>query len=370
MIKVLSLVSYKFLPPKMGGQKGIALFYQYFSKHVQLSCITTRSNDPAYSTGYELINRLSNSALRYVNIFYFFTLRKLIRQKKITHLLLEHPYFGWLGILLKQFAGVKLVVHSHNIEGLRWKSLGKWWWRILWQYEKMVHRRADHSFFIQEADRQYAIREFGLQPGRTSVAIYGIGISQPPSPTEKQEARQYLLQTHAIAPDQLLLLFNGAFNYSPNLEALNHIIKDINPLLQQEALNYTILICGKDIPESIVASRPPHMIFAGFVDDIDPYFQGSDIFLNPVNSGGGIKTKLVEALGNNMNAVSSINGGEGIDPAICGGKLVLTGNTDWPAYVKAVLQLQNHNSAMPVSFYQQFYWGTITADAAAAMQAL
>ena len=370
MINVLSLVSYKFLPPKMGGQKGIALFYQYFSRHVQLSCITTESNDPAYASGYELINRLSNSALRYVNIFYFFSLRKLIRQKKITHFLLEHPYFGWLGIMLKTFTGVKLVVHSHNIEGLRWKSLGKWWWRILWQYEKLVHCCADHSFFIQEADRQYAIREFGLRPERCSVANYGIGISQPPSPTEKQKARQYLQQKHNISPDRLVLLFNGAFGYSPNLEALHHIIRDINPLLQQEALDYTILICGKDIPESIIAANPPNMIFAGFVDDIDPYFQGSDIFLNPVNSGGGIKTKLVEALGNNMNAVSSVNGAEGIDPAICGGKLVLAGNTDWPAYVKAVLQLQHNNTPMPASFYKQFYWGTITADAAAAMHSL
>lgn len=370
MIKVLSLVSYKFLPPEMGGQKAIALFYRHLSKQVQLSCITTKNNDPSYATGYELINRLSRSALRYVNIFYFFTLRKLIREKNITHLLLEHPYYGWLGMMLKSFAGVKLVVRSHNIEGLRWKSLGKWWWRILWQYEKIVHRYADHSFFIQEADRQYAIREFGLQPGRCSVALYGIGISQPPSPTEKEKARQYLQQKHSIAAGRLVLLFNGAFNYSPNLEALNHIIYDINPLLQEAPLDYTILICGKDIPENIIASNPPNMIFAGFVDDIDPYFLGSDVFLNPVNSGGGIKTKLVEALGNNMNAVSSINGGEGIDPAICGGKLVLTGNTDWPAYVKAVLQLQHHNSAMPASFYQQFYWGTITADAAAAMQAL
>lgn len=370
MINVLSLVSYKFLPPTMGGQKGIALFYQYFSKHVQLSCITTENNDPAYASGYELINTLSNSALRYVNIFYFFRLRRLIRQKRITHLILEHPYYGWLGILLQKFTGVKLVVHSHNIEGLRWKSLGKWWWRILWQYEKVVHRCADHSFFIQEADRQYAIRAFRLQPGKCTVANYGIGISQPPSATEKQEARQYLQQKHTIAPGKLVLLFNGAFGYYPNLEALDHIIKDINPLLQQQPLEYTILICGKDIPESIMASNPPNMIFAGFVDDIDPYFKGSDIFLNPVNSGGGIKTKLVEALGNNMSAVSSVNGAEGIDPAICGGKLVVAGNTDWPAHVKAVLQLQHQHIAMPPSFYQQFYWGTITANAAAAMQSL
>jgi hypothetical protein len=105
MIKVLSLVSYQFLPPRMGGQKAIALFYKYFTKQVDLSIVTTQNNDPALAEGYELLNILSNSATRYLNVFYFFTLRRIIRQKKITHLILEHPYYGWLGLLLKWFTG-------------------------------------------------------------------------------------------------------------------------------------------------------------------------------------------------------------------------------------------------------------------------
>lgn len=368
MIKVLSLVSYQFLPPRMGGQKGIALFYKYFTKQVNLSIVTTQNNDPALAEGYELLNILSNSATRYLNVFYFFKLRSIIRQKKITHLILEHPYYGWLGLLLKWFTNVKLVVHSHNIEGLRWKTLNKWWWGILWQYERIIHRAAAHSFFIQEADRQYAIREFGLKPGKCSVATYGIEWDQPPSLTEKQAAREWLQQQHGIPQDHCLLLFNGAFNYSPNLEALDLIISQINPLLQQSSLSYTILICGKDIPERIVKANTPNLVIAGFVKDIDPYFRGSDIFLNPVISGGGIKTKLVEALGNNMNAVSVENGAEGIDPAICGGKLMITGNNNWPAFVKAVLQLSSLQKDIPASFYRHFYWGTITANAAESLR--
>ncbi len=49
--------------------------------------------------------------------------------------------------MLKWFTGVKLIVHSHNIEGLRWKTLGKWWWKGLWIYEKWVHRQADLQLF-------------------------------------------------------------------------------------------------------------------------------------------------------------------------------------------------------------------------------
>ena len=119
MARVISLVSYPFLPAKVGGQKGVALFNKYFSRYHELICVTTEKNDPSAAEGYQVMNILSNSPLRYINFFYFFTLRRIIRDKQATHLILEHPYYGWLGILLKWFGGVKLIVHSHNIEGLR-----------------------------------------------------------------------------------------------------------------------------------------------------------------------------------------------------------------------------------------------------------
>jgi len=76
---------------------------------------------------------------------------------------MEHPYFV-VGVLLKWVCGVKLVVHSHNWRG-RLETMGKWWWRILWVYERWVHRRADYNFFIQDEDMQYAIRPLALDSG-------------------------------------------------------------------------------------------------------------------------------------------------------------------------------------------------------------
>src|SRR5277367_4958038 len=152
-MNIISLVSYPFLPARSGGQKGIALFYKYFSRYHSVTILTTKKNEPSFADGYEVINILSNSPLRYINPFIFFRIRRLIREKKASHLILEHPYYGWVGFLLKMFCRIKLVVHSHNIEGNRWKSLGKWWWRILWVYEKYTHRIADFNFFTQDEDR-------------------------------------------------------------------------------------------------------------------------------------------------------------------------------------------------------------------------
>ena len=175
MPTILSLVSYKIFPAKLGGQKGIALFNEYLAKETNLICATVKSNDPAFAKGYSMLNVLSNSSFRYINPFYFFTISKLIKQYQVTHLLLEHPYYGWLGILLKWITGVKLIVHSHNIESTRWKSLGKWWWTILWQYEKCTHRRANYNFFIQDDDRAFAIKNFKLNVDKCTTATYGMG---------------------------------------------------------------------------------------------------------------------------------------------------------------------------------------------------
>ncbi len=71
MANVLSLVSYKIFPAKLGGQKGIALFNEYLSAFHQLICVTVIANDPAHAS-YQMLNILSDSRFRYINFFLFF----------------------------------------------------------------------------------------------------------------------------------------------------------------------------------------------------------------------------------------------------------------------------------------------------------
>jgi glycosyltransferase involved in cell wall biosynthesis len=371
MINVLSLVSYQVLPAKTGGQRSISLFNKYLAQQVNLFCVTTRNNQATGNEGYPVFNRLSNSPLRYANPFYFFTLRRIIKQHRITHLLIEHPYYGWLAVLLKWFTGVKLVVRSQNIEGLRWKTLGKSWWKLLWHYEKWVHRQADLSFFIQNNDLQYGIQHFGLQSTRCQLVTYGIEWSQPPAAVQKQQVQQYLRQQHNIPADHHILLFNGTFNYLPNQNALRLIIYNIAPLLErQKQFVYTILVCGKDIPPALTAAAPPGVILAGFVEDITTYFTGADIFINPVTEGGGIKTKLVEALGHNLNAVSTVNGAIGVDPALCAGKLTIVPDKDLQAFVDAIQTAAGYQADIPAAYFDHFYWKNITARAAEGLKKL
>ena len=366
MAIIISIVSYPFLPAKSGGEKNVALFNKYFSKFHELTCITTKKNNPELVNGYEVRNVLSNSKSRYVNLFYFFLIRKMIREKKATHLILEHPYYGWLGVLLKRFCHIKLVVHSHNIEGMRWKTLGKWWWRILLNYEKFTHRKADYNFFIQDDDREYAIRNFGLDPIKCLTVTYGIEHNKIPPIENLLHAKTQLKAMHNIPPDKKILLFTGAFKYKPNTDALIRIIDTINPLLDDvKNFNYVIIICGMNIPVAISATKYSNIVFAGFVNDITIYYQGSDVFLNPITEGGGIKTKLVEALGYNLNAVSTRHGAIGIDAQWCNNKLLLCDDDDWRSFSELIIRLSSYSGNITGDYFEHFYFENIIKKAAA-----
>lgn len=362
MLKALGLVSYKFLPPKMGGQKGIAFFYDYLSKHINITCVTTCANDISAVSNYNVLNILSNSGLRYINVFYFFTLRKIIVEKNITHLIIEHPYYGWLGLLLKWFCKVKLIVHSHNIESVRFKSTGRWWWCILWHYEKFVHQFADHNFFIHNDDRNFAITNYKLIPEKCATITYGFELQTPPPPEEKIQAKKALCKLHQVDGDNKLLLFNGTLDYKPNQDALDIILQEINPiLLADKQFKYKIIICGRGLPstyDDLKNYATQNILYAGFVDDINIYFKGADIFINPVTDGGGIKTKVVEALGYDLSVVSTYSGATGIPVEITGGKMKLTMDKDWNEFAKNIIQTDTGLKIPPV-YFEHFYWGIL-----------
>ena len=367
MPNVLTIAPYTFLPPRLGGQKNIALFYTFFAPLVSLTCITTKNNETENISGYEILKILSRSRSRYFNLFYFFKVRKIIRQKKISHLILEHPYFGWLGILLKWSCGVKLVVRSQNIESIRFKSIAKWWWKILWYYERTTHRKASMNFFIQEDDLNYGIQRFGLSIEKCFIITYGFELTHAPSRELKKEAREIICKTYGINAKEKILLFNGALNYKPNLDAVNTILKKINPLLlSRDDFHYRILICGSKLPEEyqrLENYANKHIIYTGFVDDISLFYKGADIFINPVMDGGGIKTKVVEALGNDLAVISTGSGAIGIPTNITRGKMIVVADNDWKRFADEIIRMDD-SPAVPPEYFDHFYWGRIAARAA------
>jgi polysaccharide biosynthesis protein PslH len=365
-INILVLLPYPVYPANMGGQKAVAYFYKNLSEELPVILAGTKNNIFPAGEG-RFLPLLSNSVLRYADVSLYFKLKTFIKKNNITHLFIEHPYLGWLGVMLQKNTGVNLIVRSHNIEAIRFKSIGKWWWRLLWLYEKWVHRQAHLSFFITEDDRQYALRNYNLPAHRAHVITYGFALAAPPEPAEKEAAKKLLANKYNFSAADNLLFFNGTLSYRPNLEALKDILFNINPLLLKEAgYHYKIFICGKGLPVNFAWPKnleKENIIYAGYVPDIEIFYRAADIFINPVTDGGGIKTKLVEALGYNITSISYKTGATGIPPEIGGDKLILIPNKDATAFAKNILRAPLQGR-INTKFYSYFNWGNIAKKAA------
>lgn len=185
-----------------------------------------------------------------------------------------------------------------------------------------------------------------------------------------ENKRAVLSQRFGIEEDERILLFNGTLNYLPNLHALQVILNDLLPVWLQEDRRFRLIICGSNLPEgykNLADYKDKKVNYAGFVNDIDNYFLGSDVFLNPVWEGGGIKTKLVDALASGCTAVSTYSGSLGIPMHVAGKKLVLVEDKDWPVFAARVMEV-NTDDITPGDFYNYFNYDANISRVAAIIQ--
>ncbi len=361
MKKVLAIAPYSYLPYFSGGQKFIAKFFEYLSKEVDLSVISVAENDFSLAKSYKTIPLLKKSFSRYYDWSLVSKISSLVKKEKIDTIIWEHPYYAWLAFRIRKRTGVKTIIHTHNIEYQRFRSTGRWWWPILKWYEKRCLQRADTVFFITPEDKNFAIKQWGLKEENCIDVPFGIGVQA--NLPEKSTARNFICQKHHIDPVEKILLFNGLLKYKPNFDAVKAITDKINPLLlQQISFKYKIIICGKDLPaemNSLKDYTDKNIIYAGFADDIEVYFKAADIFMNPVQSGGGIKTKMVEAIAFGTTVVATETSAVGIDREACADKLVVVKNNDWNSFANTITNIAGRISDTPAKYYDLYNWKNI-----------
>lgn len=368
MKKVLAIAPYPYLPYFSGGQKFIANFFEHLSHETNLAVISTRSNDFS-QVRYKTLPWLKESFSRYGDLGLVKKVSDYVSTEHIDTLIIEHPYYAWLAHRVKKITGVKTIIHTHNIEYQRFQSMGKWWSPLLKSYEKKSFEKADCIFFITPEDREFATLEWKIAKEKCVDVPFGISLKEFPG--TRDESRKLIADKHGIADNEKILSFNGLLDYKPNLNALKLILDVINPLLlQQKDFKYKIIISGKRLPseyKSLESYATQNIIFTGFVDDIVPYLEATNIFLNPVLTGGGVKTKIVEAIGHGTTVVSTLTGATGVAKEVCGEKLVTVPDNEWSAFTSAIVKHSIIPVITPHAYYQYYYWGNIIKNISTAL---
>lgn len=337
-----------------GGQKGIAGFNEALSKHYPLVCLCSSNNEPADNVLYKVLSELPTSKQQFFQPAVWNKIVSVARKENPSFIILEHPYHAIGAKKAMKATGAKLILHSHNIESERFRHLGKWWWRFLRSYEKGIHGKATLSIFKTELDRDFAIEQFGLEPGKCIVIPYGIE-----RPVVNQDAETMIRERHKISSEERIFLFAGTLDYQPNADAVENIHSRIIPALEKSGIAFKIIICGRNRDNRfgyLEEYSDPHVINVGEVGDIDNYFQAADMFINPVLTGGGIQTKNIDAIANHCSVICFDSMTTGLPAGICGNKLSAVPDNDWQAFVDKLIQASKHKERTPESFFTYFDW--------------
>ncbi len=117
---------------------------------------------------------------------------------------------------------------------------------------------------------------------------------------------------HTTHPPRLL--FVGSFAHPPNAEGAERFLTEVLPRIRARHPEVVTEIIGANPPEALRRRADGRVELPGFVDDLDAAFRRAQVFVAPLFSGGGIKIKVLEAMGRGAAIVTTPIGAEGIDP--------------------------------------------------------
>lgn len=353
MQKILSLVWFKIYPPHFGGQKGIALFNRELAKHFEVDCLCSENNEAVADAGCKILPELPVGKSQFINPFAWIRIQKQTIRKNYSWIILEFPYYGLVGWGLKK-PERKLIIHTHNIETQRFRSFKKPGWNLLRRFEKWSLRQADIIIFKTEADKDFAVSNYGIKAADSYVLPYGI---EKPTIT-KEQARQQLEKIYGISPSEKILVFAGTLDYHPNSIAVRKIVSELVPRLKKLIPEFRIIICGRNTGKALLSPEQSgeHLLFAGFVDDIEAYLAGADAFINTVENVHGIQTKNLDAIAAGTNVVCFEKAAVAIDESLKDVKLFTVKDGDYDAFAETAVKAITLNFATPLEFFEKNSW--------------
>jgi len=149
---------------------------------------------------------------------------------------------------------------------------------------------------------------------------------------KSQLEKKYAIKKCAVLPNKIIipktsrnkdtskngysLLFIGALNYYPNAEGIIFFCNEILPVLRSKTnKEITVTIIGQGLKNSYRKKMEmiKEVTIAGYVDNVEPYYQNADIVIVPLRAGGGTRIKILEAFSYHTPVVSTSIGAEGLD---------------------------------------------------------
>ena len=363
---LLSIAPYRILPPTTGGHLGIAMMHQYLGLACEDHLAGTADNEATSDWNFHFHPVFPPKPSRYIPFANTTALTKLGKNVGADAVWCEHPYMAPTASSIARKLGVKWYLRSHNIESQRFRELRKRWWPLMARYEGWAVRAAAGTFFVTAEDADWAVRHYNLSRAKAHVAPYGTPLEAAPVADFSIKAR--VASALGLDAQKRWAYFLGAMAYTPNSDAVRYILDEVLPRLGHDVL---VLFAGKGLPEDLqqrITATDGRARYLGFLPDLHDFLLAQDVMLNPVLSGGGIKTKAVEALAYGKPVVSTSSGAAGLMREACGNALYILPDGDWESFAAAAKEAAAKKTIVPAAFYREYFWGSIARDIVGMLQ--
>lgn len=237
-----------------------------------------------------------------VNPAHIIHLLKLKINSLVDLVQIEFPY-GLFEVIPLMCANTPLILDQHGVEV---------------DFLREIHSSLGHSTNRLEALRVYCLERLAVRAASTVLCcsehdrsrmnvLYG----GPPSKYALVENGVDDEFFEAVSPFKYsspTVLYLGTFSHSPNLYAIDWILKQVAPRVRRTIPNIKFVFVG--------SGRAPRIDGAMTIQDavdVRPYIRGADVALATVFHGSGSRLKILEYLACGAPVVATTKGMEGLN---------------------------------------------------------
>ena len=225
------------------------------------------------------------------------------------------------------------ILFQHNVESEIWRrhaetetnpakrSIYLMEFRKMLAYEKSSVRRFRHVIAVSEHDKQLM-----------SAWVDSSQITVIPTGVDLQQYRADL-SDRKVAP---LVVFVGAMDWEPNVDAVEFFCHEIWPTVQAKISGAKFRIVGRNPVHRVQQFAGASIEVTGRVPAVIDHLREAAVVIVPLRIGGGTRLKIYEAMAAGKAIVSTSVGAEGLD-GHHGRDIILA--DDAKAFAEAVLLL-------------------------------
>ena len=254
-----------------------------------------------------LTGLLSNEALTlhyYRNAGLQAWVTRTLRKQKIDAAVI---FSSAMAQFVQGIPNLRTLVDFVDVDSAKWTQYApNHRWPMSWLYrregerllafERSVAQQVTQSFFVTENETELFCNSAPECKGRVDAMCNGVNA-------------EFFSPEHALAtpfkPGELPLVFTGAMDYWPNIDAVTWFSTEILPQLLQRRPAARFYIVGRSPTPAVLALASERVVVTGTVDDVRPYLQHAAVVVAPLRLARGIQNKVLEAMAMGVPVVAS-----------------------------------------------------------------